>query len=239
MIAGYDTVSEDNFVFGIAGFYGQGQLKQLNDKADIADAGANIYGDYKIQENIDIKGLLWYSSQNFDTTRELRFNKQELKSKYATNTISFDLEAGYRYDFHEKLSLRPIIGANCTVVSNGDIKEDGAEQKLKIEKNSYTKADVRVGVGLQSRTISPFNWYVSAVVKQIIVGDKFTTKASFVNIPEYNFEIESTQIATTSFGGNIGCSYDISPNFNVSLDLNADTGTASMLSGNIGASYRW
>ena len=240
MIAGYDTVNDEDLVFGIAGFYGQGELKQLDDKADVIDAGVNVYGDYKINENIDIKGLIGYSMQDYDTTRTLRFIKQEIKSKYATNTISLDLEAAYRYDLNEKLSLKPLVGANCAIVSNGDIEEDGdTEQKLKIDKNSYTKADVRVGVGLQSRAVSPFNWYVSAAVKQIVVGDKFTTKSYFVKASDYEFEIESTKLASTSFVGNLGCSYDINSSFNVSLDLNADTGSASGFGGNIGATYRW
>lgn len=240
MIAGYDTVVEDNLVFGIAGFYGQGELKQLEDKADVIDAGVNVYGDYKINENIDVKGLVGYSMQDYDTKRSLRFIKQEIKSKYAVNTINLNLEAAYRYDLNEHLSLKPLIGADCAIVSNGDIEEDGdTEQKLKIEKNSYTKADVKVGVGLQSRAISPFNWYVLAAVKQIVVGDKFTTKSYFVNAPEYEFEIESTKLASTSFAGNIGCSYDISSRFNVSLDLSADTGAASQFGANIGATYKW
>ncbi|MBR3627414.1 MAG: autotransporter domain-containing protein [Elusimicrobia bacterium] len=240
VIAGYDTVSDDNLVFGVAGFYGQGELKQVDDKADVMDAGVNVYGDYKINENIDIKGLVGYSMQDYDTTRNLRFIKQEIKSKYATNTISLDLEAAYRYDLSEKLSLKPLVGANCAIVSNGDIEEDGdTDQKLKIDKNSYTKADVRVGVGLQSRAVSPFNWYVLAAVKQIVTGDKFTTKSSFVKASDYEFEIESTKLASTSFVGNLGCSYDINSSFNVSLDLNADTGSASGFGANVGATYRW
>ncbi len=240
LIAGYDTINEDDFVFGIAGFYGQGELKQLEDKADIIDAGVNVYGDYKINENIDVKGLVGYSMQDYDTTRNLRFIKQEMKSKYATNTISLDLEAAYRYDLSEKISLKPLVGANCAIVSNDDIEEDGkTEQRLKIDKDSYTKAEVRVGVGLQSKAVSPFNWYVSAAVKQIVVGDKFTTKSSFINASDYEFELESTKLASTSFGGNLGCSYDINSKFNVSLDLNADTGSASGFGANIGASYKW
>ena len=163
-----------------------------------------------------------------------------MKSKFATNTISLDLEAAYRYDLNEKLSLKPLVGANCAIVSNGDIEEDGdTEQRLKIHKDSYTRADVRVGVGLQSKAVSPFNWYVSAAVKHIVVGDQFTTKSSFINAPDYEFEIESTKLASTSFVGNLGCAYDISSSFNVSLDLNADTGSASGFGANIGATYRW
>ncbi|MCR4663156.1 MAG: autotransporter outer membrane beta-barrel domain-containing protein [Endomicrobiaceae bacterium] len=240
VIAGYDTVAEEDLVFGIAGFYGQGELKQLKDKADVIDAGVNVYGDYRINENINVKGLVGYSMQDYDTTRNLRFINQEIKSKYATNTINIDLEVAYRYDLGEKVSLKPLVGANCAVVSNGDIEEDGdAEQRLKIDKNSYTKADVRVGVGLQSRAVSHFNWYVSAAVKQIVVGDKFKTKGSFINAPGYDFEIESTKLAGTSFAGGLGCSYDINSSLNLSLDLNADSGSASGFGGNIGATYRW
>ena len=240
MIAGYDTIVDENVIFGLAGFYGSGELKQLEDKANVVDAGINAYGEYRVNENVNVKGLIGYSMQDYDTTRKLRFINQEIKSKYATNTISLDLEAAYRYDLGEKLSLKPLVGANCAIVSNGDIKEDGdSEQRLQISKDSYSKTEIRAGVGLQSRAVSPFNWYISAIVKQIISGDKFTTKSCFMNAQDYDFEIESTKLASTSFAGNIGCSYDINSSFNVSLDLNADTGAISGFGANIGATYKW
>ena len=240
LLAGYDTIKEDNLIFGIAGFYGQGELKQMDDKADVIDAGLNAYGDYKINDSIDIKGLIGYSMQDYDTTRKLRFNKQEITSKYATNTVSLDIEAGYKYDFNDRVSIRPIVGANCAIVSNGDIEEDGnTEQRLKINKNTYSKAEARVGVGLQSRAVSPFNWYVSTAIKQILSGDKFTTKGSFMNVPDYEFEIESTKLSGTSFSGGLGCAYDINSNLNISLDLSVDAGAASQVGANIGASYKW
>ena len=240
IIAGYDTVQDESLVFGVAGFYGQGELKQLDDKADVIDAGVNVYGDYKINEKIDVKGLIGYSMQDYDTTRAIRYNKQEITSKYATNTISLDLEAAYKLNLGEKLSLKPLAGANCAVVSNGDIEEDGdTEQRLKINKGTYTRAEVRVGAGLQSISDSPFNWHVSAAIKHIISGNKFTTKSSFVNAPGYEFELESTEVAGTSFSGLFGCSYDINENINISLDINADAGAVSQFGGNIGASYKW
>ena len=240
LVAGYDTIKEDNLIFGIAGFYGQGELKQMDDKADVVDAGVNAYGDYKINDNIDVKVLIGYSMQNYDTTRKLRFNKQEITSEYATNTISFDVEAGYKYDFNDRVSIRPIVGANCAIVSNGDIEEDGdTEQRLKIDKGTYSKAEIRVGVGLQSRAVSPFNWYVSTAIKQIVSGDKFTTKSRFMNAQDYEFELESTKVAGTSFSGGLGCGYDINSNLNISLDLSVDAGAASQVGANIGASYKW
>ena len=240
IIAGYDTVQDESLTFGVAGFYGQGELKQLDDKANIVDAGLNVYGDYKVNENIDVKGLIGYSMQDYDTTRKLRFNKQEITSKYATNTISFDLEAAYKFNLGDKFLLKPLVGANCAVVSNGDIEEDGdTTQRLKIEKGTYSRAEARVGVGLQGISDSPFNWHVSAAIKHIVSGSKFTTKSSFVEAPEYKFEIESTEVSGTSFSGLFGCSYDINQNINVSLDVNADAGAVSQFGGNIGASYRW
>lgn len=240
IIAGYDTVYDDETTVGFAGFYGQGELKQLEDKADVIDAGANIYANYKATENIAVKGLLGYSVQNYDTTRKLNFIKEEIKSKYATNTVSFDLEGSYRCDLSRAISLKPIVGANCAIVSNGDIEEDGdLEQKLKIKENTYTRAEAKVGVGLESRSISAFNWHLSAFAKQILVGEQFKAKVSSAYLQDYEFEIESTKLPVTSFAGTIGCSYDLNSAVRLSLDLNADTGSASMFGGNIGATYRW
>ncbi len=240
IIAGYDTIQDENLTFGVAGFYGQGELKQLDDKADFIDAGINVYGDYKVNEKIDVKGLIGYSMQDYDTTRKLRFNKQEITSKYATNTINLDLEAAYKFNLGERFLLKPLVGANCAIVSNGDIEEDGDSiQRLKIKKDTHSRAEARVGAGLQSISDSPFNWHVSAAIKHIISGSKFTTKSSFIDAPGYEFEIESTEVAGTSFSGLFGCSYDINENINISLDINADAGAVSQFGGNIGASYKW
>ena len=150
------------------------------------------------------------------------------------------MEAAYKFNLGDKFLLKPLVGANCAVVSNGDIEEDGdTTQRLKIEKGTYSRAEARVGVGLQGISDSPFNWHVSAAIKHIVSGSKFTTKSSFVEAPEYKFEIESTEVSGTSFSGLFGCSYDINQNINVSLDVNADAGAVSQFGGNIGASYRW
>lgn len=241
VMAGYDTIKVEDFVLGFAGFYGQGQLKQLDDKADVIDAGANVYMSYKYEENVEVRGLAGYSLQGYDTTRSLRFLDKEIKSKYQVNTLNFDLEAAYRYDVSRKLSLKPLVGANCAIVSNGDIEEEGDdEQKLKIDANTYSKAEVRLGVGLQSKANSIFNWYISALAKQIISGDSFTMKGSFANVPDYKFKIESTKLSNTVFSGNIGCNCAVSPSVNLFLDLSSDTSSSStMFGGNVGASYKF
>ena len=240
LIAGFDTFTNQDFVMGISGFYGTGQFKQLEDKADLNEAGFNAYAYYQY-DDIEIKGLVGYGIQNYEATRKLRFISQEIKSKYAVNTLSFDMEASYKYSVNNKIILKPLMGFNCTVASNNDISEDGdLEQKLNIDAGNYTKADFRVGVGLQSDNTSKFNWYVSAVAKQIVDGDKLTMTASFSEVPDQKFEIESTKLSDTVFSGNIGGIYSLSRSFDLFIDLSTDTSSStSMLNGNIGASYKW
>ena len=68
---------DDKTIIGFSAFYGQGEMKQLEDKANVIDAGANIYANYKANDNIDIRGLIGYSMQDYDTTRKLRFIKNQ------------------------------------------------------------------------------------------------------------------------------------------------------------------
>lgn len=240
LIAGFDTFTNQDFIMGISGFYGTGQFKQLEDKADLNEAGLNAYAYYEY-DDIEIKGLVGYGIQNYEATRKLKFISQEIKSKYAVNTLSFDMEASYKYAVNNKIILKPLMGFNCTVASNNDISEDGnLEQKLNIDAGNYTKADFRVGIGLQSDNTSKFNWYVSAVAKQIVDGDKLTMTASFAEVPDQKFEIESTKLSDTVFSGNIGGIYSLSRSFDLFIDLSTDTSSSTnMLNGNIGASYKW
>lgn len=240
LIAGFDTFTTEDFIVGISGFYGTGQFKQLEDKADINDAGVNAYAYYQY-DDIEIKGLMGYGIQNYEATRKIRFINQEIKSNYSVNVLNFDIEAAYRYSLNNTMVLKPLVGLNCTVTSNDQIVEDGnLEQKLSIDSGHYTKADFRVGIGLQSNNSSKFNWYVSAIAKQIIDGDKLTMTASFAAIPDEKFEIESTKLSDTVFSGNIGGLYSLTKSINLFIDLSSDTSSSTnMLSGNVGASYRW
>jgi autotransporter-associated beta strand protein len=240
LIAGFDTFTNQDFVMGISGFYGSGQFKQSEDKADIDEAGVNAYAYYQY-DDIEIKGLIGYGVQDYEATRKLRFISQEVKSKYAVNTLSFDMEASYKYSINNEIVLKPLMGLNCTVASNNDIVEDGnLEQKLKIDAGSYTKADFRIGLGLQSNNSSKFNWYVSAVAKQVVDGDKLTMTASFAEVTDEKFEIESTKLSDTVFSGNIGGVYSLTKDVDLFIDLSTDTSSSTnMLSGNVGASYKW
>ncbi|MDD3053939.1 MAG: autotransporter outer membrane beta-barrel domain-containing protein [Endomicrobiaceae bacterium] len=240
LIAGFDTFTTEDFVVGISGFYGTGQFKQLEDKADINDAGVNAYAYYQY-DDIEIKGLMGYGIQNYEATRKIRFINQEIKSDYSVNVLNFDIEAAYKYSLNNTMILKPLVGLNCTVTSNDQILEKGdLEQKLCIDSGNYTKADFRVGIGLQSNNSSKFNWYVSAIAKQIVDGDKLTMTASFAEIPNEKFEIESTKLSSSVFSGNIGGLYTLTQDVNLFIDLSSDTSSSTnMLSGNVGASYRW
>lgn len=240
LIAGFDSVAAEDFVAGISGYYGTGEFKQSEDKADITDAGVNVYAVYQY-DNIDFKGLIGCGVQNYQATRKITFINDEIKSKYDVTVLNFDVEAAYNHPLSKNIALKPLIGFNCAVASNGDFTEDGnLEQKLQIESGSYTKAEVRAGIGLASNNISKFSWHISAVARQIVDGNKFVMTANFASVPDEKFEIESTKISNTVFTGNIGGLYCLTDSINVFADVSADTASGTnMFGGNLGVSYRW
>lgn len=241
LIAGFDQQLDENSVVGVSGFYGTGEFKHVDDKADVSDGGVNIYGSYDY-EKFGFKGTIGYASQYYDTTRKLSFVGADIKSNYSVNVYSIDAEANYNYELNDNFMLKPFVGLACNVAQNGDIREKGIQQqRLLIKENTYTKADLRIGVGIQSKNEeSKFNWYASLLAKQILTGNQFKMKASFVAIPDEEFEIESTKLNSTAFAGNLGCMYGITEAINVFADLSMDTSSnTNSFNGNIGASYRW
>lgn len=241
LIAGFDQQLDENSVVGISGFYGTGEFKHVDDKADVSDGGVNIYGSYDY-EKIGFKGTIGYASQYYDTTRKLTFVGADIKSNYSVNVYSLDAEANYNYELNDNFILKPFIGLACNVAQNSDIREKGIQQqRLLIKENTYTKADLRIGVGIQSKNEeSKFNWYASLLAKQILTGNQFKMKASFIAVPDEEFEIESTKLNSTAFAGNLGCMYGITEAINVFADLSMDTSSnTNSFNGNIGASYRW
>ena len=241
LIAGFDQQLDENSVVGVSGFYGTGEFKQVDDKSDVSDGGINLYGSYEY-EKFGFKGTVGYASQNYDTTRKLSFVGGEIKSNYAVNVYSIDAQADYNYELNDNFMLKPFIGLACNVAQNSDIREKGIQQqRLLIKENTYTKADLRIGVGIQSKKEeAKFNWYASLLAKQILTGNQFKMKASFIVVPDEEFEIESTKLNSTAFAGNLGCMYGITEAINVFADLSMDTSSnTSSFNGNIGASYRW
>ncbi|MDD5021685.1 MAG: autotransporter domain-containing protein [Endomicrobiaceae bacterium] len=241
MIMGYDMLQEDDSLFGFSCFYGTGELKQLNDKADVIDFGANAYTVYNY-EQFTVKGLAGLGIQNYDSTRTLNFiNGNTINSKYSVNVISIDAEGIYNYSLNSYLTLKPFVGLNFAIVSNDSFEESSVyEQNLKIDASSYTKSEVRAGVGIGNNVESRFSWYASASVKQIVDGEKSKMTASFVNVPDEKFIIEGTELPKMTMSGNVGCSYDIGININVFIDLSSNMGSdLSSQTGTIGALYRW
>lgn len=241
MIMGYDMLQEDDSLFGFSCFYGTGELKQLNDKADVSDFGANAYTVYNYDQ-FTVKGLAGIGIQNYDATRTLNFiNGNTINTKYTVNVINIDAEGTYNYAINSYLMLKPFVGLNFAIVSNDSFQENSVyEQNLKIDAKSYTKSEVRAGVGVANNTASKFNWHVSAFVKQIVDGEKSAMTASFVNVPDEKFVIEGTELPKTSIYGNLGCSYDIGFNVNVFIDLSSNMGSGlNSQTGTVGALYRW
>lgn len=241
MIVGYDMVQDDDSLFGFSCFYGSGELKQLNDKADVADYGANIYTLYNY-DSFSVKGLAGIGIQNYDATRKMNFiDGNEIKSKYTVNVVNIDAEGSYKYPLGSYVALKPFVGVNFAVVSNDSFQENSVyEQNLKIDARSYTKSEIRAGFGITDGGQSKFKWYVSAVAKQIVDGAKTEMTASFVNAPDEKFNIEGTEISKTSMAGNVGLAYDVFTNINVFVDFSTNMGSdLNSYTGSIGAAYRW
>lgn len=241
MIMGYDMLQEDDALFGFSCFYGTGEFKQLNDKADVIDFGANAYTVYNYDQ-FTVKGLAGLGIQNYDATRTLNFiNGNTINTKYSVNVINVDAEGIYNYSLNQYLVLKPFVGLNFAIVSNDSFEESSVyEQNLKIDAKSYTRSEVRAGVGIGNTIESKFSWYFSAAVKQIIDGEKATMTASFVNVPDEKFMIEGTELPRMTMSGNLGCSYDIGSNINLFIDVSSDMGSdMTSQTGSIGALYRW
>lgn len=241
MIMGYDMLQEDDNLFGFSCFYGTGELKQLNDKADVSDFGANAYTVYNYDQ-FTVKGLAGLGVQNYDATRTLNFiNGNTINTKYSVNVINIDAEGAYNYVLNQYLILKPFVGLNFAIVSNDSFEESSVyEQNLKIDAKSYTRSEVRAGVGIGNTIESKFSWYFSTAIKQIVDGEKAVMTASFVNVPDEKFMIEGTELPKMTISGNLGCSYDIGSNINLFIDLSSNMGSdMTSQTGSIGALYRW
>jgi predicted outer membrane repeat protein len=227
--AGINLVQSQNFLGGFVVDFDINNIKQGEDKANLTQVGAGIFGGWYGQKT-NTKASLLFSQQNFDTRRNIYIQSASEGNEYKrTATADFDsysinlgaqteyvIDAGYETD------IKPFIGLQNTMVFTDEITEKGADPvNLRVEENNYFRSVANIGIGLGDSG-GKFKWNAKFYAGYIIIGNSTEYEISFISdsLNKSRRNIKSFDEGRLYAGLGIGADFEL--NKDVSVFANAD-----------------
>jgi predicted outer membrane repeat protein len=225
MRAGWDVIKTKTWMGGVYTRLGYTKMEQVYDKADVYEAETGIYGGYFFGDYA-IKAMLGFGINNYNAVRDMRVLKAKAESQWTTQNILFALKGEYKAADVEipeigKTEIKPFIALIGDYASNGDIKEEGAQElNLEVKASAYTHLETLLGAGIGQRTVRT-NWQARVYGGYIISGAKPTKDIYFAQAKQYGaMDIWGIDVHPFSIG--LGGNYEYSLNNNWSIYLGGD-----------------
>ncbi|MDR2437234.1 MAG: hypothetical protein LBD17_04105 [Endomicrobium sp.] len=224
----FDMMTSSTVMTGAYVKHNKSLIKQGNDlhNADVNSIGVGMYVAV-LEEKYDIKALGSFSFDNYETTRNIRFEKNtKAKGEFRGNSTKIDVEAGYRIGIGNNrilgnMKLRPYIGAGLTFVHTEGFREKGTSiWNLDVRASNYTRAEVGGGIGFTGNGTKygkKFRWNISCGLGCILAGKNEEIKSKFIvgdnllnELGNSYFKSKSVTLDAISVVGEIGMGYYIS-----------------------------
>ncbi|MDR2399118.1 MAG: autotransporter domain-containing protein [Endomicrobium sp.] len=223
VLVGFDMMASSSITAGVYAKQNKSSIRQGDDlhKADINSYGIGVYGGI-VEEKYDIKGLLSFGLDNYETTRCLRFeNMAKAKGEFGGISAILDVEAGYRIGVASRsvlgrIKLRPYAGVGVGLIHTNGFTEKGANiWNLEVKANNYLRAGLRGGVGFTGEG-NKFRWNGSLGLDCILSGrnneiaSRISGGDSLPNgVGNRDFQSRSVTLDVVSAVGDIGFGYYI------------------------------
>ena len=238
-LVGYDR-SNEKVLLGIYGGFGKSDLRQNHDTMDIDDTTAGIYMGYMPNENWIFKGTVYGGYQSYQGRRSIDFMARKTQSHYKGWNVAVDLEGSYNIALASWLNVKPFAGVLSNYSHQQHFEEKGADSlNLYVKSKDQAHTQGRLGLQLDGKVGSRFNWYASAAVKQFF-GRDYSKLDMSLSLENTDMQIISAELGRTYFSGQVGVSYGITDR--LSLFGNLDTGVNNKSTntyGNVGLAYTW
>ncbi|MDR3257139.1 MAG: hypothetical protein LBT18_05835 [Endomicrobium sp.] len=242
ILAGFDTMTNENITVGIFGKFDKSWIKQNINEAQVSSYGLGVYGGL-VKEQFDVKTILSGSMNKYETTREIRFdNNNKGKGEFDGINGSLDVEAGYRIPLTEseifgKMKLRPYAGAAAAIVHTDAFKETGAYAlSLDVKDNNYFRSSLRAGVGLTGE-MNRFRWNVSVGADYLVAGKNYEITSTFIDTDK-KFQSRSVTVGELGIEGDLGARYYVTEGLEIYANANVlGADKYRSLYGNIGVRY--
>jgi predicted outer membrane repeat protein len=223
VLVGFDMMASSSITAGVYAKQNKSSIRQGEDlhKADINSYGIGVYGGI-VEEKYDIKGVLSFGLDNYETTRCLRFeNMTKAKGEFGGISAILDVEAGYRIGVASRsvlgrIKLRPYAGVGVGLIHTNGFTEKGADiWNLEVKANNYLRAGLRGGVGFTGEG-NKFRWNGSLGLDCILSGRNNEIASRMIGgyslpngVGNRDFQSRSVTLDVVSAVGDIGFGYYI------------------------------
>ncbi|MDR2251239.1 MAG: autotransporter domain-containing protein [Endomicrobium sp.] len=159
ILAGFDMMTSSTAMAGLYVKQNKSSISQGSDlhAGEVNSYGLGLYGGI-VKEKYDIKGLVSFIADNYDTTRCVSFeNRLKAKGQFSGVSGILDIEAGYRIAIASssilgKIKLRPYAGDGLTLIHTNGFRESGADiWNLEVKANNYVRTGLVGGIGFTGR----------------------------------------------------------------------------------------
>ena len=221
MLAGFDMMTSSTAMAGVYVKQNKSLISQGSElhKGEVNSLGLGLYGGI-VKEKYDIKGLVSFSADSYNTTRCVRFeNRVKAKGEFSGVSGILDIEAGYRIEIGSssilgRIKLRTYAGAGLALIHTNSFTESGGDiWNLEVKANDYVRTGLVGGIGFTGQG-EKFRWNISCGLECMLSGrneeirNRFTGGYSLPNgIGNIDFRSRSVTLDAVSVRSDIGFGY--------------------------------
>ncbi len=235
--AGFDTRFDTNMVVGAAFFYEDGtvDVKRSSDKSNIDDTRFAVYGGWE-EEDISLIASASYGIQQYESKRYVNIGSLggTSKSDYDGSTYGASIDATMKL----RGGFRAFAGFDWLNVSRDGFTEKGSDFAMKVSKEDHDMLASRLGVRYD-RYFGNFGLYGLAAWKHRFDDTESSIKGAYAGM-NGSFTAHGLSNDPDSALLGLGGEYNITPNYSVFGDVNADLNSDhTELGFSAGLRYTW
>jgi outer membrane protein OmpA-like peptidoglycan-associated protein len=251
IVAGFDMMTSTRGMIGVYVKEKKRRIEQGKEmhKADIRSIGAGVYGRVGMGR-YDIKGMGIFSNDEYETSRNIRFEGRRARGEFGGKSAKVEVECGYSVGIWKnrgigEVEVRPYVGGGISYVETNGFRERGGDiWDLEVKRNKYVRGDVRGGVGFSGGG-KRYRWNGTCGVGCIVGGKREEIRSKFMGGNELNngvsnreFGSRSVTLGAMSVIGEIGGGYYIREGLEGYCGVEVRIGRMEKdVSGNVGIRY--
>jgi predicted outer membrane repeat protein len=241
-IFGVDVCQTKSFLIGIYGNYGTGDISQDKNRGNVERMGVGVYMLKALnrQAKFNLRTAVSYGRSQVQVNRNIEIGDiiYKPKSSFGVNIMKAAVEVE-KYVKINKFEVVPFFGLQGGFASNKEIEEDsGEDANLVLKKNGLGRVYGTIGANFEYKASGVLALHSRIGLKSAVYGERGRIKACLPKVNDTSlFDVESEKELYTA-GLDLGLEYKIGCNASIYLSGNAQGGSSTQYSANIGVGYK-
>lgn len=218
----------DGGVVGLAFSYGDTSVDSENANTtdtEVDTYQVTLYGDYDLDEQTYINGMIGYAWGEADTTRHNVGGVSGLTANgnFDSNQFIAQAELGRDYNYGDNMTLTPNVLAHYSYYNADDYTETGAGgANLAVDNKDLNVFELGLGVDaswlFENADGSLVEPEVRVGVRYDLIGDEVETTSAFTGAPTVSFNTQGFDPAQTTFNIGAGVKYYSTDNWDLTAN---------------------